>query len=107
MRAQSEVERARGGSEREGASGERASAGARGVGGMGERGSASLDEKLRVCASASAQASAREGYASAVLDPTRYCGRAPYHYLYHGLSNIGLNPCRSGEANDSTSTCED
>lgn len=96
MQAQSEAKRARGGSEREGASGGRASAGARGV-----------LENIPASACARACARARGGYAGSVLDPSRYCGRAPYHYLYHGLSNIGFNPCRSGEANDSKSTCED
>lgn len=44
--------------------------------------------------------------ASAEVDTTRYCARAPTHYLYHGLSDNGFPRIKSGEAHDSTDTSE-
>ena len=75
--------------------------------GAGERGSASLAPKLR--ATSVPRTGDSGEYWSAILRLGRYCERAPAHYLYHGLSDrdLSASTCESGEAHDSTSTCED
>jgi len=75
--------------------------------GAGERGSASLAPKPR--ATSVPRTGDSGEYWSAILRLERYCERAPAHYLYHGLSDCGPSAptCESGDAHDSTSTCED